>query len=299
MGIKSLNFFIEKAKEIKPKKCAVAAAADDTVLKALYEATKLNIIEPILIGNKEKILKLCEKENITFSESQIINEPDDIIAAQKAVSFVREGEANFLMKGLIHTSHFLKAVLDKDKGIRKGDLLSHIVFIESPYYHKIFALADAGVNIKPTFEEKLAILNNSLTVFHKLGIENPKVAVVGAVETVNQKMEDTIHAAILTQMNRRKQIKGCIIDGPLAMDNAISKEAAHHKGIISDVAGDADFILCPDIQSANIMYKTLIFLGNATSAALVIGAKSPIVLTSRADTEKSKLMSIALAALIS
>ncbi|MCX7954540.1 MAG: bifunctional enoyl-CoA hydratase/phosphate acetyltransferase [Bacteroidales bacterium] len=296
MVIKTLNYFVERAKEGDLKKIVVAAAADETVLGAVYEAKKEGFVEPILIGNKKLIIEICLKLNISFSDSNIIDEPNDNIAAKKAVQIIREGNADILVKGLISTSTLLKAVLDKENGIRKGALLSHLAFMESPYYHKLLAIADGGVNIDPTFEEKVSIIENSVEAFHRLGVECPKIAVVGAVETVNPKMEDTIHAAMLTQMNRRKQIKGCLIDGPLAVDNAVSKEAAQHKGIVSEVAGDADLILCPDIEAGNIMYKTMGFLGGCTSAAIIVGAKVPIVLTSRADTEKSKLMSIALAA---
>jgi phosphate butyryltransferase len=213
-----------------------------------------------------------------------------------AVKLIRENKAEILMKGLVQTSTLLKAVLDKENGLRKGNLLSHFALMESPFYHKLLAIADGGVNISPTFEEKVTILENSVEAFHKLGYECPKVAVIGAVETVNPKMETTIHAAMLTQMNKRKQIKGCLVDGPFALDNAVSKEAAKHKGIVSDVAGDADLVLVPNIDAGNILYKALGFLGNATAAAVIMGAKVPIILTSRADSDRSKLMSIALAA---
>ncbi len=190
----------------------------------------------------------------------------------------------------------LKAVLDKENGLTKGSTLSHFALIESPYYHKLFGITDAAMNILPGFDEKVQILNNAVEVFHRLGIKNPKVAVVGPLEVVNPKIESTTHAAMLTVMNKRGQIQGCIVDGPFAIDNAVSKEAAEHKGIISDVAGDADILLAPDLNSGNILYKTLMFLGGGTSAAVIMGARVPIVLTSRADDERSKMMSIALAA---
>ena len=203
------------------------------------------------------------------------------------------------MKGLVGTGPMLKAVLDKENGLRKGATLSHVALFETQFYHKLLGVTDAAMNVAPEFEEKVSMVQNAIEVFHKLGITEPKVAIVCAVETVNPKMEATVHAAMLTQMNRRKQIKGCIIDGPLALDNAVSAESAHHKGIVSDVAGDVDLIVTPEIISGNVLYKSMNFLGGATTAAVIMGAKVPIVLTSRADSEKSKLMSIALAAAIS
>ena len=193
----------------------------------------------------------------------------------------------------------LKAVLDKQHGLRKGAVLSHVALFESPYYHKLLGVTDAAMNVNPDLMEKIAIIKNAVDVFHGMGNSNPKVAIVGSVETVNPKMEATMHAATISMMNYRKQIKGCIIDGPLAIDGAVSKRAAELKGIESHVAGDVDLILTPDIDGGNILYKSMAFLGGATSAAVIMGAKVPIVLTSRGDTERTKFLSIALAAAIS
>lgn len=192
----------------------------------------------------------------------------------------------------------MKAVLDKDHGLRKGAIISHVALFESPYYHKLLGITDAAMNVAPSFEDKIGLIKNAIEVFHKLGEPNPKVAVVGAVETVNQRMESTMHAATLSMMNKRQQIKGCIIDGPLALDNAVSKKAAEVKNIESEVAGNVDIVVAPDINGANFLYKALNFLGGASTAAVIMGAKVPIVLTSRADSEKSKFLSISLAAAI-
>ena len=200
------------------------------------------------------------------------------------------------MKGLVSTAPLLKAVLNKANGLRKAPTLSHFAIIESPYYHKLLGITDAGMNIAPEFDEKVNIINNSIEVFHRLGNMNPKVAIIGPLEMVNPKIESTMHAAMLTVMNQRGQIKGCIIDGPFAIDNAISSKAAEHKGIKSEVAGDADILVAPELNSGNILYKALMFMGGCTSAAVIMGERVPIVLTSRADTDKSKMMSIALAA---
>jgi len=296
MEIKKLSFFIELAKEKPRKKIVVAAAEDDNVLEAVFTAKKEGIIEPILIGNTEKINLIAKDLSLDLSGIEIISENNPSLACKKSVTLIKENKAQIIMKGMVSTADYLRAILDKDNGLRKNDLLSHIGFFELQTYHKVIALTDAAQNIEPTLQEKIYILNNALDIFHRLGISEPKIAVLSAVETVNPKIPATIDAAILTIMNKRKQIKGCIIDGPLAFDNAVSKEAAHHKGIQSEVAGDADLLFVPEINSGNILYKSMTYFSSATVAAVILGASAPVVLTSRADSEKSKLMSIALAA---
>lgn len=295
MFIKSLETFLEIAAQKPKRTIAVAAAEDEPVLQAVVEAEKAGIANAILVGNKSKINELASELSLDISHLQIVEENDPAASARKAVALVREGGAQVLMKGLVSTADFLRAVLNKENGLRKGELLSHIGFFDPPAYHKVIALTDAAQNIAPSLDEKVMILKNSIELFNALGVEKPKVAAIAAVENVNPKMEATIHAALLTQMNRRKQIKGCIIDGPLAFDNAISKEATEHKGIVSDVAGDADLIFAPNIEVANALYKCFTYFGNANVAATILGAMCPIVLTSRADSDRSKLMSIALA----
>ena len=243
--------------------------------------------------------KSCE-EKIKFdiSNIRIIEEEDAMIASQKAVKLIRDGEAEILMKGLVSTGVLLRAVLNKETGLRKGATLSHVALFETPFYHKLLGVTDAAMNVDPCLEDKIEIIKNAVEAFHGLENSNPKVAIVGSVETINPKMEATMHAATISMMNYRKQIKGCIIDGPLAIDNAVSKKSAELKGITSDVAGDVDIILAPNIDGANILYKSLNFLGGAACAAVIMGAAVPIVLTSRADSEKTKFLSIALAATI-
>ncbi|MFH2143652.1 MAG: phosphate acyltransferase, partial [Bacteroidota bacterium] len=243
MNISSLDSFIGLAKSKKIRKIAVAAAADEYVLASIKNACKEKLVIPILIVDQQKIEKLCKSIKFELSKIEIINEPDLYCSAAKSVELIRKGNADLLMKGLISTDILLKAVLDKENGLRKGGVISHIAFFESPYYHKIFAVTDAAMNIAPDLDEKVSIVKNVVEAFHRLGIKNPKVAVLCAVENVNSKMEATMHAAMLTQMNKRGQIKNCIIDGPLAFDIAVSKEAAKHKGIISDVSGDADIFI--------------------------------------------------------
>ncbi|MFP4046300.1 MAG: bifunctional enoyl-CoA hydratase/phosphate acetyltransferase [Bacteroidales bacterium] len=296
MILKSLNDLIDIATKKETKRLAVAAAADKAVLKAVKAASDKGIIVPVLVGNKEEVQRISREINFDVTNIEIYDEEDPAIASKKAVGLIRENKADILMKGLVSTAPLLKAVLDKETGLRKGGTLSHFALIESQFYHKLLGVTDAAMNIAPEFHEKIDILNNAVEVFHGLGEKNPKVAVVGPLEVVNQKIESTVHAAMLSKMNERGQIKNCLVDGPLAIDNAVSKKAAEHKGIISSVAGDADILMTPELNSGNILYKTLMFLGGSTSAAVIMGAKVPVVLTSRADTEKSKMMSIALAA---
>ncbi|MDD4727276.1 MAG: bifunctional enoyl-CoA hydratase/phosphate acetyltransferase [Dysgonamonadaceae bacterium] len=295
--IHKLSELIEKAKNKPIRRLAVAAAEDEAVLKSLKSAIEEGIVTPILIGDKDKIEKIARSIDFNLSNIQIVhNENGADVSARIAVTMIKNGEADILMKGFINTGSLLKAVLDKDNGLRKGNILSHVAFFESPCYHKLLCVTDVAMNIAPDFETKVHILNNAVEACHNIGITTPKVAVVAAVETVNPKMEATVHAAMLKSMSERKQLSGCIVDGPLAIDNAVNKQAANHKGIVSEVAGDCDIILVPDIEAGNIFYKTLNFLGGATSAAVVMGAAVPIVLTSRSDSETSKMLSIALAA---
>ncbi|MBX3042436.1 MAG: bifunctional enoyl-CoA hydratase/phosphate acetyltransferase [Candidatus Kapabacteria bacterium] len=296
MELKNLNSFIEIAKQKSHKKIAVAAAEDEPVLLAVDAAYKEGIADPILVGNHDKIKSIADKANIDISKYEFIDENDPAKSAKTAVCLIRDNAAQILMKGLVNTADYLRAILNKELGLRKGELLSHIGFFETPFYHKVIALTDAAQNLAPDITEKVAIINNSVDLFHRLGIMNPKIALIAAIEGVNPKMPATTDAAIITMMNRRKQIKGCIIDGPLAFDNAVSREATEHKGIISDVAGDADLIFTPNIEVGNALYKSFTYFGGATVAAVILGASVPIVLTSRADSDKSKLMSIALAA---
>lgn len=294
--IKKLSELVDMARNKPTQRLAVAAAADEAVLSAVKKATEDDIVKPVLVGDKANIEKIAKQIDFSLEGLSIYDEKSSSEAAKHAVSLIRQGEADFLMKGLVSTGPLLKAVLDKEDGLRKGRTLSHVAFIESPYYHKLLGITDAAMNITPELQEKADIIKNAVEGFHRLGVDHPKVAAIGAVEVVNPKMGATTDAAILAAMNRRGQIKGCEIDGPLAIDNAVSRKAAEHKGITSNVAGDTDIMMLPDINSGNVAYKSLNFLGGGLSAAVIMGATVPVVLTSRADSEESKLMSIALAA---
>jgi phosphate butyryltransferase len=296
MTLKSLETLVDIARKKGTKKLVVAVAEDDDVLVAVGKAQKNGIIEPLLIGDKDRIKEAAKTAGIDISVLEIVHEPDPAIACSLAARMIAEKKAKILMKGMVSTNVLMKAFLDKELGLTKGNFLSHVALFESPYYHKIICVTDAAMNIAPDVNEKVTIIQNAVAVYHTLGIANPKVGILAAVETVNPKMEATLHAAVFKAMNQRNQITGCIIDGPFALDNAVSAEAALHKNITSDVAGDVDILVTPDIHSGNILYKSLNFLGGAVTAAIITGGAVPVVLTSRADSEKSKFLSIALAA---
>lgn len=283
--------------EGRPKRKLVLAAAEDHhSLGAVIRAWKDNIIEPILIGDKEGIQNICASNNYDITGIRIIHEPDTEMSVEMAVKMVSSKQADILMKGKIGSSTLLRCVLNKEWGLRTGNLLSHFALFEVETYHKVIAVTDVAMNIAPNLQEKIAIVNNAVGCLNKLGYSMPKVAVLGAVEMVNENMEATLHAALLSKMNQRDQIRNCIIDGPLAFDNAVSLESAQHKGIKSEVAGDTDLLLMPDIEVGNVLYKSLVFFAKAKVASIILGALVPIVLTSRSDSEQAKFDSILLSA---
>jgi phosphate butyryltransferase len=278
------------------RKLVLAAAQDQQSLSAVLRAAADGIIEPILIGDKEMIRNIATTNSFNLEGVRIVHEADMNKSVEMAVKMVSSKQADVLMKGKVGTSTLLKCVLNREWGLRTGHLLSHIALFEVETYHKLIAIADVAMNIAPNLQDKISIVNNSITCLHNLGVPVPKVAVLGAVEMVNENMEATLDAALLSKMNQRDQIRGCIIDGPLAFDNAISIESAQYKGIRSEVAGDTDFLLMPDIEVGNVLYKSLVFFAKAKVASMILGALAPIVLTSRSDSEQAKYDSILLAA---
>ncbi|GAA4851726.1 bifunctional enoyl-CoA hydratase/phosphate acetyltransferase [Algivirga pacifica] len=286
------------AKQSQKKRVVLCAAADDHSLEAVYHAYKEGFIKPILVGNEENIRTMIKELNFNFQESDltIIHETDPKMMVEKSVRLIRGGGGDILMKGHITTAVLLRGVLNKEWGLKTHRLLSHFALFEIPAYHKLLTLADVAMNISPDLETKIGIINNCVEFMNKLGIQNPKIAAIAAVEMVNEKMSATTDAALLSIMNRRGQIKNCQIDGPLAFDNAISFESRDHKGISGEVAGDADMLLVPDIEAGNVLYKAFVFFANAKVASIILGTKVPVVLTSRADSEDTKLNSIRLAA---
>ncbi|MDA1760121.1 phosphate butyryltransferase [Bacillus cereus] len=291
-----LEYLIDQAAGQPKKTVAVAVAEDHEVIEAVAKAIKLQLAQFRLYGNQEKIMGMLQEHGLQTSEHvEVIAVMSSAEAAELSVKAVRNGEADVLMKGNIPTANILKAVLNKEWGLRKGSVLSHVAAFEVPNYDRLIFVTDAAMNIAPDVTQKAAIIQNTVEVARAIGIELPKVAPIAAVEVVNPAMQATIDAAMLTQMNRRGQIKDCIVDGPLALDNAVSQIAAEHKGIVSDVAGKADILLVPTIEAGNVLYKSLVYFADAKVGAMIAGAKAPIVLTSRADSAETKVYSLALA----
>ncbi|HDR4722864.1 phosphate butyryltransferase [Bacillus cereus group sp. Sample62] len=291
-----LEHLIDQAAGQPKKTVAVAVAEDHEVIEAVAKAITLQLAQFRLYGNQEKIMGMLQEHGLQTSEHiEVIAAASSAEAAELSVKAVRNGEADVLMKGNIPTANILKAVLNKEWGLRKGSVLSHVAAFEVPNYDRLIFVTDAAMNIAPDVTQKAAIIQNTVEVAQAIGIDLPKVAPIAAVEVVNPAMQATIDAAMLTQMNRRGQIKNCVVDGPLALDNAVSQIAAEHKGIVSDVAGKADILLVPTIEAGNVLYKSLVYFADAKVGAMIAGAKAPIVLTSRADSAETKVYSLALA----
>ena len=291
--IRSLETLRTSLGEQGRSKLAVAVAQDAEVLLAVDAAYKLGIASAILVGDEGEIRAIAEKLNISMDNYQIVHEADKVEACRKAVKLVRDKDADVVMKGIVDTSIILKAVLDKEIGLRQSPVLSHVAVFEVPGYDRLFYLSDAAMNIAPDLETKKHILRNTVQVAHALGNENPIAACLCAVEKVNPKMQATLDAAGLVEANQNGEITGCTVIGPLALDNAISVEAAHHKGITDPNAGHADILLVPAIEVGNVFYKSMVFMARAKNAGVIVGAKAPVVLTSRADSDETKLNSIA------
>lgn len=296
--IRTIEELINTAKQIKTKPLVVACADDAHVLEAVELARKDDIIDPILVGDKEAILKIMKELNIDQNHYKIIDEKDKEKASLEAVKLVHNEKEAILMKGLVDTSIILKAALNKEFGLRTENRISHVSVMESANYHKLLLMSDGAMNIAPTVDEKRQIIENSVKIAHALGNERPNVAIIGAVEKINPQMEATLDARDLKKMYQDGIIKNCVVSGPFAIDNAINKEAALHKGIDDPAAGEADILIMPRIEAGNVFYKTMMFLANAKSASVIAGAQKPIVLTSRADSTMSKYYSIALSALV-
>jgi phosphotransacetylase len=288
---------IERCTALPPITTAVAHPCEASALAGAIEAGALGMITPILVGPAAKIAEVAASARIDLTGTRIVDAPHSHASAARAVELVRCGDAELLMKGSLHTDELLGAVVARDTGLRTGRRISHVFIMDVPTYHKVLIVTDAAINIAPTLEDKVDICQNAIDLAISLGVARPKVAILAAVETVTSKMPATLDAAALCKMAERGQITGAIVDGPLAFDNAISAEAARIKGIRSEVAGDPDILLVPDLEAGNILAKQLSFLANADSAGLVLGARVPIILTSRADSVRSKIASCAVAVL--
>jgi phosphotransacetylase len=289
---------LAKCQSLEPVSTAVVHPCDEPALASAIEASALGLIAPILVGPRQRILDAAKKGGIDLQHIRIVDAPHSHAAAAKAVELVRMGQADVLMKGSLHTDEIMGAVVSRQTGLRTERRISHAFMMDVPTYHKVLLVTDGAINIAPTLEEKADICQNALDLARSLGVATPKVAILAAVETINPKMPATIDAAALCKMADRGQITGGLLEGPLAFDNAISKEAARIKGIVSDVAGDPDILLAPDLEAGNILAKQLSFLANADSAGLILGARVPIVLTSRADSARARIASCAVAMLV-
>jgi len=290
--LRTFDEVLNKAKDYGPKKIAVASAGAEDVLKAVEAARKEGLADSILVGDKKEIIQIANKRGIDPTNYEIIDLPDN-------VELVRNKKASILMKGMIGTARLLKAILDKEIGLRTDRILSHVYTLQIKGYDRLLTMTDGGMSISPDLKQKSQIIQNAIYYAHSMGIEKPKVAVVAALELVNPDMPATIDAACLAKMSERGQIIGGIVDGPLGFDNAISKEAAKYKGVESPVSGEVDIVVVPNIESGNIFAKGLVYLANAVPAGLLLGAKAPVVLVSRSDSAQSKLYSIALGVLMS
>jgi phosphotransacetylase len=273
----------------------VAHPCEESALAGAIEAAEKGLITPILVGPAAKIREVAAKHRLDLRGIEIVDAPHSHAAAARAVSLIREGNAEILMKGSLHTDELLGAVVAKETGLRTARRISHVFIMDVPTYHKVLIVTDAAINIAPTLEDKADICRNAIDLARSLDVTRPKVAILAAVETVSSKMPATIDAAALCKMAERGQITGGVLDGPLAFDNAISARAAAIKGIKSDVAGDPDILLVPDLEAGNILAKQLSFLANADCAGLVLGARVPIIVTSRADAVRARIASCAVA----
>jgi phosphotransacetylase len=288
---------LERCESLEPVPTAVAHPCEVTALFGAVEAANLGLIVPILVGPRDKIMSTALGAEIDLSNFQIVDVPHSHASAAKAVELLREAKADLLMKGSLHTDELMAAVVARDGGLRTARRISHAFVMDVPTYHKVLIVTDGAINIAPTLEDKVDICQNAIDLAIALGLEKPKVAILAAVETVTSKMPATIDAAALCKMAERGQITGALLDGPLAFDNAISKQAAETKNIHSDVAGDPDILVAPDLEAGNILAKQLSFLAHADSAGLVLGARVPIILTSRSDSVRSRIASCAVAML--
>jgi phosphate butyryltransferase len=298
MTITTFAQLMEKAREVGPKTVAIAAAQDREVLLAAQDAEAQDLAECILVGDRATITDIAQEGSIDIGHMMIIHEPEPKQAARKVMELVRLGHAQIAMKGKIETGDFLRVALDREVGLRVGRLLTHVGLFEIPGFDRLIFVSDAGVVVAPSMEQKIEIVQNAIYVAQRLGVEQPRVAVLAATEMVNPKIPTTLDAANLSKMADRGQIKGGLIDGPLALDNAISLESAQIKGIKSDVAGQADILIPPDVEAANVLAKAITYFAKGHMAGVVVGGKSPLIVASRSDPHETKLVSMALGVIL-
>ncbi len=295
---RNLDELVAAARQHRPVRIAVVAGQDPDAMEALGQAMAIGMASPVFVGDAEAIASTAATAGLSLASDQIINEPNEANAAQRAISLIREREADLLMKGKISTGALIRAVLDRDTGLRTGRLLSQVIVFQVPGMERLMLMTDAAINIAPTLDHKADMCRNAIEVAHRLGIDRPNVAVLCAVEFVNQTMPATVDAAALTQMNRRGQISGAHVEGPIALDAALSRFAAERKRLNSPLVENTDIFIAPNIEAANILYRAIVYFAKGESAGVVVGAAVPLILLSRAETPETKLRSIAIAMLL-
>jgi phosphate butyryltransferase len=295
---RTLDELVNAARVGGPVTIAVAAAHDPDVIEAMKRAEETGLAKGIFVGDPRKIHSLAEAAAWKISEHQLLSEADDETAARKAIALIRDGRATLLMKGKIKTSSLVRAVLDKEAGLRSGRLLSQVIVFQVPGWKRLMLMTDAAINIAPNLEQKAEMCRNAIEVAHAIGIESPKLALLCALELVNSEMPATVDAAVLTVMNRRGQLTGAYVEGPIALDAPLSRFAASRKGIESPLVEDTDIFVAPDIEAANILYRAILYFAKGESGGIVLGAKVPLVLLSRAETPETKIRSIAIGILL-
>ena len=295
---KSLDELVAAARSEGPASIAVAAGQDPDVLQALKQAQSMGLAEGILVGDRSRMEPMVEKVGLELAPDQLIHEPDQTRAAKKAIGLIREGRASLLMKGKINTSTLIRAVLDRETGLRTGRLLSQVIVFQVPGIQRLMVMTDAAINIAPNLAQKAEICRNAIEVAHAIGVAKPNLAVLCALEFVNPEMPATLDAAGLTLMNRRGQISGAYVEGPIALDSPLSRFAAERKGIDSPLVEATDIFVAPDIEAANILYRAILYFARGESGGIVLGARVPLILLSRAETPETKIRSIALAVLV-
>lgn len=295
---RNLEELVEAARGRGPARIAVAAGHDPDVIAALKQARDMNLADGIFVGNAEKIHALAAGVDYRLTSEQVIDEHDETAAARRAISLVREGRAGLLMKGKLPTATLIRAVLDRESGLRTGRQLSQVIVFQTPGIHRLMIMTDAAINIAPTLAQKAEICRNAIEVAHAIGIERPNLAALCALEFVNPEMPATMDAAGLTMMNRRGQITGAYIEGPIALDAPLSRFAADRKGIRSPLVENTDIFLAPDIEAANILYRAILYFAGGESGGIVVGAKVPLILLSRAEPPDTKIRSIAIGVMV-
>ena len=295
---RNLDELVQSATSKGPTRIAVAAGHDPDVIEALKQAQELGLAEGILIGDGKKIRSMTEEIGFELSDHQLIDEPDDAKAARKAIDLIRKNEAKLLMKGKINTAALIRAVLDREAGLRTGRLLSQVIVFQVPGLDRLMVMTDAAINVAPTLAQKAEISRNAIEVAHAIGIPEPNVAILCALEFVNPDMPATMDAAGLTLMNRRGQLTGGYVEGPIALDVPLSQFAASRKGIESPLVENTNVFIAPDIEAANILYRSILYFAGGESGGIVVGAKVPLVLLSRAESPETKICSMAIGTLL-